>query len=65
MTTFSIQLRDDQAERLREMAAEAGVTPEEFLNSGVREWLETPRRDFAEAAAFVLRKNAELYKRLA
>lgn len=65
MTTFSIQLPDDQAKRLRELAIEAGVTPEELLGAGVREWLIQPRKDFADAAAYVLRKNAELYRRLA
>lgn len=65
MTTFSIQLSDDQAERLRDLATEAGITPEELLGAGVREWLIQSRKDFAEAAAYVLRKNAELYRRLA
>jgi predicted transcriptional regulator len=65
MTTFSIELPDDQAQRLRELAVEAGVTPEELLGAGVREWLFQARKDFAEAAAYVLRKNGELYKRLA
>ncbi|HET6881539.1 MAG TPA: CopG family transcriptional regulator [Pirellulales bacterium] len=65
MTTFSIELPDNQAKRLNELAVEGGVTPEELLKSGVREWLEAPRKDFAEAAAYVLRKNAELYRRLA
>jgi predicted transcriptional regulator len=65
MTPFSIELTDDQAERLRQLATEAGITPEELLGAGVREWLLQPRKDFAEAAAFVLCKNSELSKRLA
>lgn len=65
MTTFSIELPDDQAQRLRELAVEAGVTPEELLGDGVREWLLQRQQDFAEAASYVLRKNAELYRRLA
>lgn len=65
MTTFSIELPDDQAQKLRQLAVEAGVTPEELLGAGVREWLFEPQNDFAKAAAFVLRKNAELYRRLA
>ncbi len=63
MTTFSIELPDEQAERLRELAVEAGMTPEELLGSGVREWLDGSRRELAEAAAYVLRKNAEIYRR--
>lgn len=65
MTTFSIELPDDQAQRLRKLAVEAGVTPEELLGDGVREWLLQRHQDFAEAASYVLRKNAELYRRLA
>lgn len=65
MTTFSIELPDDQAERLRDLAIEAGVTPEELLGAGVREWLIRSDKNFAEAAGYVLRKNTELYRRLA
>jgi predicted transcriptional regulator len=65
MTTFSIELTDDQAQRLRQLAIEAGISPEELLGEGIREWLLQPRNDFADAAAFVLRKNRDLYKRLA
>lgn len=65
MTTFSIELPDDQAERLRDLAVEAGVTPEELLGAGVREWLFRPDKNFTDAASYVLRKNAELYRRLA
>lgn len=63
MTTFSIELPDEQAKRLRERAQEAGVSPEEMLGASIREWL--LRGDFMEAATYVLRKNADLYKRLA
>jgi hypothetical protein len=62
MTTFSVTLPDDHAQRLRDLAIEAGVTPEELLGAGAREWLDRPGEDFAEAAAYVLRKNAELYR---
>ena len=65
MATFSIELPNDQAQRLRDLADEAGVTPEELLGAGVREWLFQPQKDFSDAAACVLRKNAELYRRLA
>jgi antitoxin FitA len=65
MTTITIALPDEQALKLKEMAAEAGVTPEELLRAGVEEWLGRARNDFAEAAAYILAKNAELYRRLA
>ena len=65
MTAITIMLPDEQARKLEELAREAGVTPEELLRAGVEEWLAAPGRDFAEAAAYVLSKNAELYRRLA
>ena len=42
-----------------------GMTPEELLRAGVEQWLKRPKDEFAEAAAYVLKKNAELYRRLA
>jgi predicted transcriptional regulator len=65
MTTITIALPEEQARKLEELAQEAGVTPEALLRAGVEEWLARPRSDFAEAAAYVLKKNAELYRRLA
>ena len=65
MSTFTIALPDEQARRLQELAREAGVTPEQLLRAGVVAWLDNPGSDFAEAAAFVLSKNRELYQRLA
>ncbi|HEX7378961.1 MAG TPA: hypothetical protein VF278_17705 [Pirellulales bacterium] len=50
MTTFSIERSDDQAERLRALAVEGGVTPEELLGAGLREWLFRSDKNFAEAA---------------
>jgi antitoxin FitA len=65
MDVFTVSLPEAQAERLREMAREAGISPEQLLRDGVEEWLNRPARDFSEAAAYVLRKNRELYRRLA
>jgi hypothetical protein len=64
MTTFTIDLPNEQAGKLRELVGEAGVTPEELLRTGVEQWLARPGSDFAEAAAYVLKKNAELDRRL-
>jgi len=65
MTTITIELPDAEALRLKELANEAGVTPEELLRAGVEEWLRNPSDEFARAAAYVLEKNAGLYRRLA
>ena len=65
MTTFSIDLSGDQTRQLREHAADSGLAPEAFLNAVIKRWLDAPQGDFLEAVEYVLRKNAELYKRLA
>lgn len=65
MDIFTVELPEAQAQQLRELAREAGVSPEQLLRVGVEEWLSRPGRDFAEAAAYVLQKNRELYRRLA
>ena len=65
MTTLTISLSDEPMLRLKELAFEAGVAPEELLNASIVEWLAKPKEDFAQAAVYVLKKNAELYRRLA
>ena len=45
-------------------ASLSGLTPEEFLQRRVEELLKQPE-EFREAAAYVLNKNSELYRRLA
>jgi len=64
-TEITVQLAPESARRLEELADEAGVRPEELLRSSVEEWLSRPRSGFAEAASYVLKKNTELYRRLA
>jgi hypothetical protein len=62
---FKITLPPQHASKLVNLAREAGVPPEEFLRAKVENWLARPEADFAEAAAYVVKKNAELYRRLA
>jgi antitoxin FitA len=65
MTTVTIVLPDEPMLRLKELAEEAGIAPEELLRVSVEQWLAQPKEDFAQAASYVLKKNAELYWRLA
>jgi antitoxin FitA len=41
------------------------VSPEELVRATVEELLERPEQDFQRALDHVLKKNAELYRRLA
>jgi len=62
--SFKITLTRQRATRLNELAQKAGVTPEELLQTSVEGWL-SEEDDFARVASYVLKKNAELYRRLA
>ena len=64
MTAITIPLADDRLEQLRLRAERSGLTPEEYLRRQVEELLERPD-EFRDVADYVLRKNAELYRRLA
>ena len=65
MSTVTIPLSDAQRQRLEELARECRLAPEELLRVRVEEWMERPADEFRRAADYVLRKNADLYHRLA
>ncbi len=65
MSTITIALSDERFLKLKELAKQAKIAPEELVRASVEEWLSRPREDFARAANYVLQKNAELYGRLA
>jgi hypothetical protein len=65
MTTIAIPLSDECLAQLRQWAEQAGLPPEEFLRRRVEQLLDRPDEQFRQAAAYVLEKNAELYRRLA
>lgn len=65
MGVVTIALSEERLLRLKELAQEAKLAPEELLRASVEEWLSRPQDDFARAADYVLQKNAELYRRLA
>jgi antitoxin FitA len=65
MAAITINISDKWVGTLQQLANESGVSPEELLCASVEEWLSGSRDEFAQAASFVLQKNAELYRRLA
>lgn len=65
MTTLTINLPDDQARKLHDLAKKTGASPEELVRTSIEEWLARPELTFADAADYVLEKNRELYRRLA
>jgi len=65
MTAITVPISEQHLEQLRKIAASAGVAPEQLARASLEDWLRQPRQDFLEAARYVLRKNADLYERLA
>jgi hypothetical protein len=62
---LSIELSAAQAERLRLEAERLGLSPEDLARAVVADVLAAPAEDFKTAADRVIRKNQELYRRLA
>ena len=62
---LTIELSPAQAERLRQEAERLGLAPEDLAQAALADLLGTRDDDFRAAAERVLRKNEELYRRLA
>lgn len=65
MAVIAIQLADERLQQLQETAKSFGLKPEELLRISVDEILAQPERTFQGTVNYVLKKNAELYQRLA
>jgi len=62
---LSIDLSPAQGDRLRLEAERLGLTPEDLARAVIADLLATASDDFKAAADRVLKKNEELYRRLA
>jgi hypothetical protein len=62
---LSIDLSPAQADRLRVEAERLGLTPEDLARAAITDLLAATGEDFKAAAERVLKKNQELYRRLA
>jgi hypothetical protein len=62
---LSIELTAAENEKLRAEAARLGVEPEALARAALADLLSNEEEDFRKAAEHVLRKNEELYRRLA
>lgn len=65
MTTITITLPDERLRELKETAFQLKVSPEELVRVSIEELLTRPTDAFQRAVGYVLKKNAELYERLA
>ena len=65
MTTLTLDISDDRFAKLKEVAKGLLVTPEELVVASIEDFLARPEDDFEQAVEYVLKKNTELYGRLA
>ena len=65
MKNFEVSLEENVAERLEQAAERLGLSPEAFLRLSAEEKLMRLDAEVEGATDYVLRKNEELYRRLA
>lgn len=65
MTSITIPMSDERLRELQETALRLKVSPEELVLVSIEELLTRPTDTFQQAIDYILKKNAELYKRLA
>ena len=65
MASITVDIPDEQFQRLQQLAQEIHLSPEDLLRANIEDWLTCPNKEFAQAASYVLKKNAALYRRLA
>jgi predicted transcriptional regulator len=62
---LAVELSEAETRRLQEAAERLGVDPTELARAAISDLLSTPDDEFRAAADHVLRKNEDLYRRLA
>ena len=65
MEQLTITLPAEVATQLKRAAKNSGIEPEDFMIASLKEKLDKLDVEFINAMKYVLKKNAELYKRLA
>lgn len=65
MASITINLPDEQLQKIQKLAQESQVSPEDLLQASIEDWLSGSKKEFSEAVSYVLQKNADLYRRLA
>lgn len=65
MTMITIELPNERLQRLEEMALKLGISMQDLIRISVEDMLTQQDEQFQKIAAYLLKKNSELYKRLA
>ena len=63
--TLTLELDEQQTRRLQDIARRLNVSVSDLAKAAISDLISRPESDFENAATRVLKKNAELYKRLA
>ncbi len=65
MSDITVSISDERLIKLEEKADRLGITLKDLVLLGIDEILSRPDEDFLQAVDYVMKKNAELYRRLA
>ncbi len=65
MTSITIELQEKVAERLQELADLHNMVPNEYAGEELTELVLDPKAETRRLAREIVKKNAELYRRLA
>ncbi len=65
MASITVNIPDDRFQQLQQLAKDSQVSTEDLLRASIEDWLACPKYEFTQASSYVLKKNAELYQRLA
>lgn len=65
MSNITVSVPDAQLTQLKEKAARLGITLADLVLLSIEDTLSRPDEDFRQTADYVLRKNSDLYRRLA
>ena len=65
MTDITISLSEERLTKLREKASTYGISTEDLVRASIDQLLAGPDEEFKRVTDHVLKKNEELYQRLA
>lgn len=65
VSTITINILDERLQKLEELAARLKTTPEELVRASVEDLLTRNEEEFQIKLDYLLKKNEELYRRLA
>lgn len=62
MASVTINIPDDQLQKLQQLAQDSGIYLEDLLSASIEDWFSYQKSEFVQVSSYVLKKNAELYR---